>query len=88
MAHVDIVFHHAELFTSQYGLLGARTLLGAPGIATRNKKLLGAPGRTTRSKTLLGTSANVLVCGRKGGDSGKTMQASALATGTVDIVLQ
>ena len=38
-------------------LLGARTLLGAPGIATRskgiatrNKKLLGAPGLTTRSK--------------------------------------
>ena len=31
-------------------------LLGAPGIATRNKKLLGAPGLTTRSKdaTLLG----------------------------------
>ena len=26
-----------------------RTLLGAPGIATRNKKLLVAPGRTTRS---------------------------------------
>ena len=31
-------------------LLGARTLLGAPGIATSNKKLLGAPGLTTRSK--------------------------------------
>ena len=30
--------------------LGARTLLGAPGLTTRNKKLLGAPGRTTRSK--------------------------------------
>ena len=25
-------------------LLGARTLLGAPGLTTRNKKLLGAPG--------------------------------------------
>ena len=25
---------------------GARTLLGAPGIATRSKKLLGAPGLT------------------------------------------
>ena len=33
--------------------LGARTLLGAPGL-TRNKKLLGAPGITTRSKKLLG----------------------------------
>ena len=31
-------------------LLGARTLLGAPGIATSSKKLLGAPGLTTRSK--------------------------------------
>ena len=34
-------------------------LLGAKGIATRNKKLLGAPGLTTRSKdakaSLLGT---------------------------------
>ena len=30
--------------------LGARTLVGAPGIATKNKKLLGAPGLTTRSK--------------------------------------
>ena len=27
-----------------------RTLLGAPGIATRSKKLLGAPGLTTRNK--------------------------------------
>ena len=27
-----------------------RTLLGAKGIATRNKKLLGAPGMATRSK--------------------------------------
>ena len=52
---------------SYYGLLalllGARTLLGAPGLTTRskdatrgswhptkNKKLLGAPGLTTRSK--------------------------------------
>ena len=26
------------------------TLLGSPGLATRNKKLLGAPGRTTRNK--------------------------------------
>ena len=33
---------------------GARTLLGAPGLAARSKKLLGAPGLTTRSdRTLL-----------------------------------
>ena len=31
-------------------LLQARTLLGAPGRTTRNKKLLGAPGIATRSK--------------------------------------
>ena len=31
-------------------LLGARTLLGAPGLTTRNKKLLGAPGIATKSK--------------------------------------
>ena len=40
---------------------GARTLLGAPGIATSNKKLLGAPGLTTRSdRTLLVTE--VMTC--------------------------
>ena len=39
-----------------------KKLLGAKGIATRNKRtLLGAPGRTTRSKKLLGTSASLLV---------------------------
>ena len=31
-------------------LLGARMLLGAPGLTTRNKKLLEAPGIATRSK--------------------------------------
>ena len=31
-------------------LLGARTLLGAPGLTTSNKKLLGAKGIATRSK--------------------------------------
>ena len=36
-------------------LLGARTLLGAPGLTTRNKKLLGAHVLTTRARTLLGT---------------------------------
>ena len=30
-------------------LLGARTLLGAPGLTPSNKKLLGAPGIATRS---------------------------------------
>ena len=30
--------------------LGARTLLGAPGLTTSNKTLLGAPGIATRSK--------------------------------------
>ena len=37
-------------------LLGARTLLGAPGLATRNKKLLGAPGIATRSKDACASS--------------------------------
>ena len=31
-------------------LLGARTLLGAPGLTTRNKNLVGAPGIASRSK--------------------------------------
>ena len=35
---------------SQELLLGARRLLGAPGLITRSKKLLGAPGIATRSK--------------------------------------
>ena len=35
-------------------LLGARTLLGAPGRTTSNKKSLGAPGLTTRSKDTTG----------------------------------
>ena len=45
-------------------LLGARTLLGAPGLTTRNnklledKKLLGAPGHTTRHKKLLEDKKN------------------------------
>ena len=30
--------------------LGARMLLGAPGLTTRSKKLLGAPGIATRNK--------------------------------------
>ena len=34
--------------------IGARTLLGAPGHTSRNKKLLRAPGLTTRNKKLLG----------------------------------
>ena len=38
------------MFNVKESLLKARTLLGAPGIATRNKKLLGAPGIVTRSK--------------------------------------
>ena len=33
--------------------LGARTLLGAPGLTTRSKKLLGAKGIATRSKKQL-----------------------------------
>ena len=40
----------------------SKKLLGAKGIATRNKNATnGAPGRTTRSKKLLGTSASLLV---------------------------
>ena len=50
-------------------LLGARTLLRAPGIATRsilttsNKKLLGAPGLTTSNKCL--TSSNKKLLGAR-----------------------
>ena len=36
------------------GTLGARTLLGAPGL-TRNKKLLGAPGIATKNKDAIST---------------------------------
>ena len=41
-------------------LLGARTLLGAPGLTTRSKKLLGAPGIATRSKD---TTSLLIVAG-------------------------
>ena len=34
-------------------LLGARTLLGAPGHTIRNKKLLGAPGIATNGSGML-----------------------------------
>ena len=37
------------------------TLLGAPDIATRNKKLLGAPGLTTRNKKPLETRTKAWV---------------------------
>ena len=40
------------------GVIGARTLLGAPGLTTRNKKLLGAPGIATRSKDATNVGPN------------------------------
>ena len=43
-----------ELGAILASLLGARTLLGAPGLTTRSKKLLRAKGIATRSKKLLG----------------------------------
>ena len=47
MQHVPCVF-------LEHKVLGARTLLGAPGIATRSKKLLVARCLTSSSKKLLG----------------------------------
>ena len=47
------------LYTIRPLLLGARTLLGAPGLTTRNKKLLGAFGIATRSKDAIS-----LICSR------------------------
>ena len=48
LAYLGCIGHWASL-------LGARTLLGAPGRTTRSKKLLGAKGIATRSdRTLLG----------------------------------
>ena len=46
--------------------LGARTLLGTKGIATRNKKLLGAPGLTTRSKDATRVEAIAISCKASG----------------------
>ena len=43
-------------------LVGARTLLGAPGLTTSNKKLLGAPGIATRSKDARGLEAMGIIC--------------------------
>ena len=42
-------------------LLGARTLLGAPGLTTRRKKLLGAKGIATRSKDAMRLEAIAMV---------------------------
>ena len=42
-------------------LVGARTLLGAPGLTTRNKKLLVTPLFATSSFLLLATSSDALV---------------------------
>ena len=39
---------HGHIVT-RASLLGARTLLGPPGLTTRNKKLLGTKGIATRS---------------------------------------
>ena len=45
-----------SLVLLQTNVLGARTLLGAKDIATRSDRtLLGAPGRTTSNKKLLET---------------------------------
>ena len=57
----------SRLSFSGSSLLGARTLLGAPGLATRNKKLLGAKGIATNgARTLLGApsarSVATLLC--------------------------
>ena len=44
----------AAFCKKRHPLLGTRTLLGAPGIATRSKDATnGAPGHTTRNKKLL-----------------------------------
>ena len=39
-----------NIITRMQSCVLARTLLGSPGLTTRNKKLLGAPGIATRSK--------------------------------------
>ena len=47
----ETLLQDAHLWILLALLLGARTLLGAKGIATRSDRtLLGAPGLTTRSK--------------------------------------
>ena len=40
----------------QRNLVVARTLLGAPGLTTRNKKLLGAPGIASKGPYYFGTN--------------------------------
>ena len=48
--HELLYLHYVDMGMDVLNIiLGARTLLGAPGIATRNKKL-GAPGLTARSE--------------------------------------
>ena len=57
--------------------MGARMLLGAPGLTTRSKKLLGAPGPTTRNKKLLGAPGPTT-------RNKKLLGAPGIATGSKD----
>ena len=47
---VDLHLYLLWLLVTRASLLGARTLLGTPGLTTRNKKLLVPKGIATRSK--------------------------------------
>ena len=59
-------------------------LLGAKGIATRNKKLLGAPGRTCRSKDATRSKKLLGARGPVGGSFWTRQQVRSLArTGCV-----
>ena len=49
-----------KLLGTRASLLGARTLLGAPGLSTSSKDATRAPGLTARNKKLLGTRASLL----------------------------
>ena len=66
---VDQTFQHLQDKCPFVGLR-ARTLLGAPGLTSSNKKLLGAPGLTSSNKKLLGapglTSSNKKLLGAPG----------------------
>ena len=67
-------------------LLVARTLLGAPGLTTRNKKLPGAPGIATRSKDAISWrpslfSAFVSLMSRRVSRHGALHRFTSAATG-------
>ena len=71
------------IYTRNKKLLGARTLLVAPGLTTRSKDTARAPGLTARNKKLLG-ARTLLVAPGLTTRSKDTARAPGLTTSSKD----